>query len=88
VGVRVALEGDAFVGLFAESAGRAVVAVDPAEEERLVALAEGHGVPVTRLGVTTDAGDEAALEVEGTFTIPLPELRAAWTATLPAALDG
>ena len=41
-----------------------------------------HGVPITALGVT--GGD--ALVVDGQFDVPLDELRAAWTATLPAAL--
>ncbi|GAA1940507.1 phosphoribosylformylglycinamidine synthase subunit PurL [Nocardioides marmoribigeumensis] len=88
VGVRVAPEGDPFVALFAESAGRALVAVDPQDEERVVSLAGEHGVPVTRLGATTGQGDDAALEVEGSFTVPLAELRAVWATTLPAALGG
>jgi hypothetical protein len=36
--------------------------------------------------VTAGRGPEAALEVEGRFAVPLAELRAAWSATLPAAL--
>jgi phosphoribosylformylglycinamidine synthase len=88
VGVRVAPEGDPFVALFAESAGRALVAVDPQDEAGVVSLAGEHGVPVTRLGATTGQGDDAALEVEGSFTVPLAELRAVWATTLPAALGG
>ena len=45
-------------------------------------LAARHGVPLTAIGRT--GGD--ALVVEGQFAVPLDELRAAWTATLPAAL--
>ncbi len=86
VGVQVALEDDAFVALFAESTARAVVALAPEDEERVVALAAAHQVPVSRLGSTTAAGPDAALEVQGRFTLPLAELREAWTATLPAAL--
>ena len=82
IGVSVEVPGDAFVGLFSESPGRAVVTVPDSDAELLVALAEQHGVPVTALGVT--GGD--ALVVEGRFEVPLDELRTAWTATLPAAL--
>ena len=50
--------------------------------DELVGLAERHGVPLTPLGQT--GGGE--LSVEGQFTIPLDELRATWSATLPTAL--
>ncbi|HEY6492123.1 MAG TPA: phosphoribosylformylglycinamidine synthase subunit PurL [Trebonia sp.] len=79
-GCAVSLPGDAFTALFSESSGRAVVSVVPGREAEFAALAGAHGVPATSLGVT--AGD--TLEVEGTFQIPLTELREAWTATLPA----
>jgi phosphoribosylformylglycinamidine synthase II len=82
IGARVALADDAFLSLFAESAGRAVVTVSATGADVLAALADRHGVPLTPLGVT---GGEA-LVVEGQFEIPLEELRAAWTGTLPAAL--
>jgi phosphoribosylformylglycinamidine synthase subunit PurL len=86
VGARVELGdvagGDPFVALFSESAGRVLVTVSPDDEERLFELAADHGVPITSLGQTR--GD--ALEVTGQLDVPLDELRAAWTATLPAAL--
>lgn len=82
IGARVALDGDAFVGLFAESAARALVTVAPDDLAELRALCARHDVPLTELGTT--GGD--ALVVEGQFDVPLDELRAAWTATLPAAL--
>ncbi|RNL60418.1 phosphoribosylformylglycinamidine synthase subunit PurL [Nocardioides marmoriginsengisoli] len=82
VGVSVELAGDAFVGLFAESAGRVVVTVAAADGAALEALAAGHGVRATLLGTT--GGD--ALEVAGQFTLPIAEVREAWSATLPAAL--
>jgi phosphoribosylformylglycinamidine synthase len=86
VGVQVALPAglDPFVGLFAESAARAVVAVGPADADRFAALCAGFGVPVADLGVT--GGTE--LTVEGQFSVPLDELRESWSATLPAALGG
>ncbi|MBU2698504.1 phosphoribosylformylglycinamidine synthase subunit PurL [Pimelobacter sp. 30-1] len=82
IGATVALEGDAFVGLFAESAARAVVTVAAGDLDELRALCARHDVPLTELGTT---GGEA-LVVEGAFDVPLAELRDAWTATLPAAL--
>ena len=86
VGARVEPAGDPFLALFAESGARAVVGVSPDDEQRLVALAEAHGVPLARLGETTDDGPEATLEVTGQFAVPLAELGDAWRGTLPAAL--
>ncbi len=83
VGARVELTGDPFVELFAESAGRALVAVAPEDEEALTALVHAHGVPMTRLGESTD---DAMLDVVGQFRLALGELEAAWRGTLPAAL--
>ena len=78
VGARLHLDGDPFTALFSESAARAVVTTsDPA---RVRAAAEAAGVPVTELGTT--GGD--ALTVEGLLDLGLAELRAVWTATLPA----
>ena len=86
VGARVELPGDPFVDLFAESAGRALVAVAPEDSDRLAALAQAHGVPLARLGETTATGPDATLEVAGQFSVPLTELGAAWRGTLPAAM--
>jgi phosphoribosylformylglycinamidine synthase len=82
VGASVQLAGDAFVDLFSESAGRVLVTVAADDVARLTGLAAEHGVPVALLGET--GGD--SLAVADLFTIPLDELRDAWTATLPAAL--
>lgn len=82
VGARVALDTDVFVALFSESAARVLVTVPAADVDRLTALTAAHGVPLTELGET--GGD--ALVVEGHLDLPLAELHAAWTATLPAAL--
>nr|WP_227464433.1 phosphoribosylformylglycinamidine synthase subunit PurL [Nocardioides lijunqiniae] len=82
VGAAVSLPGDAFLALFAESAGRVVVTVAADRVDELTSLAARHGVPVTDLGVT--GGD--ALSVDGQFDLPLEDIRSAWAATLPAAL--
>jgi phosphoribosylformylglycinamidine synthase len=82
VGASVALDGDRFVALFSESAGRVLVTVPAEDVERLVDLAARHGMPATELGRT---GGQA-LVVEGSFEVPLPELRDTWSRTLPDAL--
>jgi phosphoribosylformylglycinamidine synthase len=82
VGARVELEGDAFLGLFAESAARAIVTVPADAVDALMTSASHHGVPAVVIGRT--GGD--VLEVAGQFSVPLSELRDAWSATLPAAL--
>ena len=79
-GASVQFPGDAFVALFSESTARALVAVAPANEVRLLELLEAAGVPWHRVGLV--GGD--ALVVEGEFTVGLDELRTAHEGTLPA----
>ncbi|MGY1801812.1 phosphoribosylformylglycinamidine synthase subunit PurL [Blastococcus sp. SYSU D00922] len=82
VGARLHLADDAFTALFSESTGRVVVTTsDPGGVKT---TAQWAGVPVTELGTT---GGEA-LTVDGLLDLPLAELRAAWTATLPALFGG
>ncbi|MGP3972299.1 phosphoribosylformylglycinamidine synthase subunit PurL [Streptomyces sp. 6N223] len=68
-----------FTFLFSESAGRAVVAVPRAEEQRFTDMCAARGLPATRVGVV----DGDAVEVQGQFTLPLAELREAHERTLP-----
>ena len=82
VGATVTLPGDPFVDLFSESTARVLVTVAEADVDRLHDLATRHGVPVTELGVT--GGDD--LVVTDQFAVNLLELRAVWSATLPAAM--
>jgi phosphoribosylformylglycinamidine synthase subunit PurL len=79
-GCAIRLPGDPFVGLFGESAARAVVAVVPGAEAEFAALCSAHGVPTVELGVTGGT----TLEIVDCFTIPLDELAAAHRGTLPA----
>jgi phosphoribosylformylglycinamidine synthase len=79
-GCRVALPGDPFTALFSESPGRAIVAVRPGQEEQFARLCAEHAVPAQAVG---QAGG-AELAVADCFTIPLAELAAVHTATLPA----
>jgi phosphoribosylformylglycinamidine synthase subunit PurL len=85
VGARVwAPDGlDTFLFLFAESAGRAVVAVPRTEEVRFTDMCTARRFPHAKIGVIT--GD--TLDIQDQFELPLTELRTAWTATLPAALN-
>ncbi|MBW8766885.1 MAG: phosphoribosylformylglycinamidine synthase subunit PurL, partial [Geodermatophilales bacterium] len=76
-GARLDLGPDPFTALFSESTARAVVTTSDPEAVRTTA--EWAGVPVTELGTT--GGN--ALVVDGVAELPLTELRAAWTATLP-----
>jgi len=76
---------DPFVALFSESAGRVLVSLAPDAEDDLAALCAGIGVPLERLGATT-GGTEATLEVQGQFSLPVEQIRTAWSATIPAAL--
>ncbi|QWZ08002.1 phosphoribosylformylglycinamidine synthase subunit PurL [Nocardioides panacis] len=88
IGARVWLPDgvDAFVSLFSESAGRVIVAVPRSEEVRFTDMCAARGFPHARIGVTDGSGPDAVLDVQGQFTLPLAEVRAAWTATLPDAL--
>jgi phosphoribosylformylglycinamidine synthase II len=83
IGARVSVPGDVFLGLFAESTARVLVTVPESGSEALADLARKHGVPLTALGVTKGR----KIKVEDAFSVPIDEIRAAWTATLPAAFS-
>ena len=82
VGARVVLPAGptAFVQLFSESAGRALVSVPRSEELRFSEMCSARGLPCTRIGVT----DGDALDVQDVLRVGLEELRTAYEATLPA----
>ncbi|MGH3507219.1 MAG: phosphoribosylformylglycinamidine synthase subunit PurL [Nocardioidaceae bacterium] len=86
IGARVWLpeDLDPHIALFGESAGRAIVAVPRSEEVRFTDMCTARGFPHARIGVTDGRGSDAALEVQRQFSVPLAELRTAWSATLPA----
>jgi phosphoribosylformylglycinamidine synthase II len=73
---------DAFTLLFSESGGRAIVAVPASEQTRFTDLCTSHGYAHASVGVVGELG--SSLEVQGQFTLPLDELRAAHVSTLPA----
>jgi len=81
IGAEIALPAElsAFIQLFSESAGRALVSLNPQHLERFTALCAEHGVPVAELG---RSGGEA-LAVDGVLEAGLDELRDAFEGTLP-----
>jgi phosphoribosylformylglycinamidine synthase len=80
-GFAVSLAGDLppHVALFSESASRAVLGVDAADEDRVIDLAVDHGVPITRLGET---GGPRAM-VDGMFDVLVSELADVWEGAIP-----
>jgi phosphoribosylformylglycinamidine (FGAM) synthase-like enzyme len=78
VGARLHPADDPFTQLFSESTARAVVTTTDPDAVRTTA--QWAGVTVTELGTT--GGD--SLVLDGLLELPLAELRAAWSATLPA----
>jgi phosphoribosylformylglycinamidine synthase subunit PurL len=87
LGARIELpaEADAFVWLFSESTGRALVSVKEGTGRDLASLCRINGVKLTKLGVVT-AEEDASLEVVSQFTLPLARIREAWQGTIPAAM--
>jgi len=73
-----------FEALFSESTARVLVAVAPERTAEAEAEFSATGVPFLAVGTTGFAADGgAALEVQGQFTLPLDEARAAFEGTLP-----
>jgi phosphoribosylformylglycinamidine synthase subunit PurL len=83
-GATVAVEGDPFVALFSESTARALVTVGEDDLDALTGAALAHGIACTVLGEVTA---DATLTVLDVLDVPLSELHAASTATLPALFD-
>ncbi|WP_417563103.1 phosphoribosylformylglycinamidine synthase subunit PurL [Microbacterium sp.] len=75
---------DAASALFSETTARAIVTVRREDDVKFRGLCEGRGYPVLRIGVTDGSGPDAALEVQGLFTVPVAELDDRARATLPA----
>ncbi len=82
VGARVVLPAglSAFVQLFSESAGRALVSLPRSEELRFTEMCSARGLPCSRIGVT----DGTSLEVQDVLELGLDRLREAHEGTLPA----
>ena len=76
--------GPEYIPLFSEDQGRYVVTCAPEEAERILATADGAGVPAMRIGV---AGG-SSLKLEDVADIPVNELKAAYESWLPAYMSG
>jgi phosphoribosylformylglycinamidine synthase II len=87
VGARIVLPAgtDPFVMLFSESAGRAIVTVPRSEEIRFTDMCAARGLPFARIGVVDLLSD--SLEIQDVLSVPLRELRNAWSQTLPALFE-
>ncbi len=98
VGARLWLPDDleAFVFLFSESAGRAVVVVPRSEELRFTEMCKARGLPAYRIGVVDSGlGPEVglpsgvqALQFSDFLVASLDELRVAHQGALPAIMQG
>jgi phosphoribosylformylglycinamidine synthase len=77
--------GGPFGYLFSETSARALVSVPLGRERAFIAQCEEHQQPWTPIGVVGSA--DGPLQVTDLFDIELPELRAAWSGTLPALFD-
>ena len=74
---------DPFTLLFSESSARVVVAVPRTEELRFTEMCTARRQPWVKIGAVDAAAD--TLEIQDVATLPLADLRLAWTGTLPAA---
>ncbi|MUM15793.1 phosphoribosylformylglycinamidine synthase subunit PurL [Mycobacterium sp. CBMA271] len=72
---------DPFVVLFAESAGRVLVAVPRTEESRFMSMCAARQLPAARIGVVDQGSD--SVEVQGQFSVTLTELRETHEGVLP-----
>ncbi len=79
IGCTVTLPPSPATSLFSESAARAVVAVQPGDDEEFARLCELTGVSAAAIGVTGGT----ALDATGSFRIPLDELAASHRSALP-----
>ena len=77
-------EGDPVVQLFSETPGRVLISLPPANADAVGALCAEHGIPAAHLGTVTDTG---TLEIPGHLAVPLADLRDAWTAPIPSAMQ-
>ena len=87
---------DAFVFLFSESAGRAVVVVPRSEELRFSEMCKARGLPAQRIGVVDsglgpEVGAESGvqvLQISDFLVASLDELRVAHQGELPMTMQG
>jgi phosphoribosylformylglycinamidine (FGAM) synthase-like enzyme len=74
---------DLTAALFSESTARVLVSVGREDDVKFVGLCEARGVPVLRIGVTDQRGEDAALDIKEVAILKLADLREEWKATIP-----
>jgi len=67
-----------FTALFSESVARVIVSVPRSEEVRFTDMCTARGQAHARIGVVDSPDEDATLDVQGQFSIPLTELRQTW----------
>jgi phosphoribosylformylglycinamidine synthase len=67
-----------FTALLSESVARVIVSVPRSEEVRFTDMCTARGQAHARIGVVDSPDEDATLDVQGQFSIPLTELRQAW----------
>ncbi len=85
VSVELPADGDPFVMLFSESAGRVLISLPERARSDLDELCGDLDIPMTRIGRVTGVAD-AEVSVAGQFSLPLATISQTWSATLPAVL--
>lgn len=76
------------VSLFGESNGRVVLSCDPDQLDRVLEVAEQHGVPAQKIGSVTAASDGFRLRVRGgSIGAPIEELAEAYFNAIPSIMD-
>jgi len=77
---------DPFVALFSESSGRVLVSLPTASVAELTRMGQEADLSVTQLGTVQESGPDAAIAVQGQFSLVLAEVREAWQAPIPTAM--
>jgi phosphoribosylformylglycinamidine synthase len=86
IGVRIGVLGTGLpdhVVLFSESASRAVVSVWAGRERELERLAEAHGVPIARVGITGGS----SIEFDGLFQVPVRDALVVYEGAIPSLMS-
>jgi phosphoribosylformylglycinamidine synthase len=72
---------DATAALFSESQSRVIVSIGREDDVKFQSLCEARGVSVLRIGVTDQ--ESAALDIQGIASLPLSDIRRAWSTPIP-----
>ncbi len=89
IGFEVDLSGSsqrADVLLFNETQGRAVLSVETAQTESLLAQLQQAGIAAQRIGKTTDSADLSIKLAAGSVTSPLADLKASYKNAIPSLM--